>query len=149
MELSHVLEVGRCGVDVRYADKAACLGDLAKRAAAALDLDKATILEGLVHRESLGSTGLGNGIALPHARLAALNAPFVMALRLRDPIAFDAVDDKPVDIVGLILLPLAGDKTNILACVARRLRDEATRRAIRKAKNADALHAIMTGAGGA
>lgn len=146
MELSHILDLTRCVVDARYADKAACLGDLAKRAALALNVDKTTIMEGLAHRESLGSTGLGNGIALPHARLPMLKAPFVMIFRLREPIAFEAVDDKPVDIVCLILIPATGDKTNVLACVARRLRDPAALAAIRKAKTAEVLHAAVTAA---
>jgi PTS system nitrogen regulatory IIA component len=145
MVLQDLLDLTRCVVDTRYADKAACLGDLAKRAATALRMDKATIGEALIHREQLGSTGLGNGIALPHARIPSLAAPFVMVLRLREPIPFEAVDEKPVDIVCLILLPANGDKTNVLACVARRLRDPATRTAIRKAKSAECLHAAMTG----
>lgn len=145
MELSRILDPSRCGVDTRYADKAACLGDLSKRAAAALGLDRAMIVEALAHRESLGSTGLGNGIALPHARLPALSTPFVMVLRLREPIAFEAVDDKPVDIVCLILLPAVGDKTNVLACVARRLRDPAVLGAIRKAKTVEVVYAAMAG----
>ena len=146
MELSHLLEPMHCTVDARYADKAACLGDLAKRAAAALGLEKAAIVDALAHREALGSTGLGNGIALPHARFAGLAAPFVIALRLREAIPFESVDDKAVDIVCLILLPAAGDKTNVLAAIARRLRDPGTLAAIRKAKTADVLHAAMTGA---
>ena len=145
MELSHLFGPTRCVADARYADKAACLGDLAKRAGVALGLEKSAIVEALTHREQLGSTGLGNGIALPHARLPALGMPFVMILRLREPIAFEAVDDRPVDIVCLILLPAAGDKTNVLACVARRLRDAEVLAAIRKAKTADALHAAVVG----
>ena len=107
MDLAELIEPSRCLVDLRYADKAACLGDLAKRAAAMLGLEPAAVLEALRAREALGSTGLGNGIAVPHARLASVAAPFVLVARLREPIPFEAVDDKPVDVVCLALLPAA------------------------------------------
>ncbi len=146
MDLAQLLEPSRCLVDLRYADKAACLGDLAKRAAASLAIEAVEILEALRAREALGSTGLGHGIAVPHARLADVAAPFVLLARLREPIAFEAVDGKPVDIVCLALLPAAksGAQLPVLACIARRLRDGPSLAAARRARDATALHAAVT-----
>ena len=145
MILADILRPNQCGVGRRYADKDACLVDLASRAAHALDIPPANIVEALRHREELGSTGLGNGIALPHARIAGISKPYISITTLRGAIAFDAIDDRPVDIVCLILLPAAGPAGNdVLGCVVRRLRDAATLAASRKAKDASALHAALT-----
>ncbi len=153
MDLTDVLRHAHVSVDGRFADKGACLAGLAQRAAGHLAarhpaarhpaLASSDILDALTHRESLGSTGLGRGIALPHARLAGVVDPYVALARLRDAIPFDAVDDKPVDIVCLVLLPDAkgggqspggqspAGQLNVLAGIARRLRDPATLAAIR------------------
>ena len=145
MDLPELLDVTHCRVDQRFANKEACLGDLARRAGAALRLEFEPILDALRHRESLGSTGLGNGIALPHARLATITRSFVLVTRLREPIPFEAVDDRPVDIVCMVLMPAAkgGDQLNILACIARRLRDATTVAAVRKSTDAKSLHGIL------
>ena len=146
MDLPDILDPVYCLVDQRFADKAACLGDLAKRAGAALRLEPAPILEGLRHREALGSTGLGNGIAMPHARLDTITRPFALVTRLREAIAFESVDDRPVDVICLALLPVAkgSEQLNVLACIARRLRDAGVLSAIRKARDPKTLHALLT-----
>src|SRR5262245_47957418 len=81
------------------------LGQLSGRAAAALGLDTATVSDAIVKREELGSTGLGDGIAIPHARLPVVGKPFGMLARLERPIDFAAIDASLVDIVFLLLLP--------------------------------------------
>ena len=142
MDLKDVLRHARVSVDQRFADKDACLTALSRRAAADLAIDPAGILAGLSHRESLGSTGLGRGIALPHARLVGITEPYIALARLRDAIPFDAVDDKPVDIVCLVLLPAAAGgqspagQLNVLAGIARRLRDPVVLTAIRGGRDA-------------
>ncbi len=147
MKLADLLQPAQCGVERRYADKTACLADLARQAGLVLDIGAAPILQALQHREALGSTGLGNGIALPHARIAGITGPYVSVTRLRDAIAFEAVDDRPVDIVCLILLPAAGPPGNdVLACAVKRLRDKAALTAMRKARDGQALHAALTAA---
>ena len=146
MKISDLVEPARCSADGRYADKGACLGDIARRAASALGVDASTILEALRHREALGSTGLGAGIALPHARIAGLAEPYLAVVRLRAAIDFGAVDDRPVDVVCLVLLSASGAPGNdVLACAARRLRDEAVLRAMRKAKDPQALYEAFVG----
>ena len=107
--------------------------DLAQRAGPAVDVPPDRILSELRKREELGSTGVGGGVAIPHARFHQLSKPLGMLLRLKKAIDFDAVDGKPVDTVFLLLLPERsdGDQLGALACIARKLRDPATIAAVR------------------
>ena len=145
--LDSILAPGRVIHGLRVSGKAALLEDLARRAARALDLDAGAILAALVRREGLGSTGIGGGVALPHARLDALRRPYGLLARLRDPLDFEAIDERPVDLVFLLLLPAAngGEPLNALACVARRLRDPDTATALRGARDAAGLYALVSG----
>ena len=88
-------------------------------------MDAADVSKQIAKREELGSTGVGNGVALPHARLKGFKSPFGLLARLHHGIDFEAIDDQPVDIVFLLLLPDTPDEAqlNALACVARALRD--------------------------
>ncbi len=150
MDLSSLLQPSFCLVDQRFAGKTQCLNDLARRAAAALGIEPAKVAEALTRRETLGSTGLGSGIALPHARLAAVTKPFCLLTRLRELLPFDAVDEKPVDLICLVLLPesQSSEQLNVLAAIARRLRDQSALAAMRKARDAKALYAAATGVRG-
>ena len=132
-------------VGLRAAGKPALLDTLARRVADSLGLASGDVLAALSRREELGSTGVGEGVALPHARLEAIRDPFGLFARLREPIDFGAVDDQPVDLVFLLLLPAGphADHLNALATVARRLRDKDGAAAMRKARDAAALHALM------
>ncbi|MDE3746095.1 PTS sugar transporter subunit IIA [Methylobacterium radiotolerans] len=147
MTMDRILAPADVLVGLRAASKKALLEEMACRAASALGLAAETVLSALIRRETLGSTGIGDGIALPHARLEAVARPYGILARLRDPIEFDAVDDRPVDLVALLLLPTAaeGETLNALACVARRLRDPGAAAAMRGARDAAALHAAATG----
>jgi len=131
---------------LRASGKTALLDDLARRAARSLDLDAGTILGALVRREGLGSTGVGDGVSLPHARLETVRKPFGLLARLRDPLDFDAVDERPVDLVFLLLLPIGdgGENLNALACVARKLRDPDSAKALRGARDAASLYALVS-----
>lgn len=130
---------------LRASGKTVLLEDLARRAARSLDLDADTILAALIRREGLGSTGVGDGLALPHARLETVRKPFGLLARLREPLDFDAVDERPVDLVFLLLLPTAkgGNHLNALACVARKLKDPDTAAALRGARDAAGLYASV------
>lgn len=128
-------------------DKAALLAALARAAGEALDLPPADIAAALAAREALGSTGTGEGIAVPHARMAALAAPAGFFARLDRPIAFDAVDGKPVDLVFLLLGPAAnGTHLRALAAVSRRLRTPGVAEALRGAAPASLRAALLEGA---
>jgi nitrogen PTS system EIIA component len=146
MKVSDFLAPGNALAGVRTADKRKLLLQLSEWAAEALDLPTETVAEALAKREALGSTGLGGGVAIPHARLAELKAPYGIVAQLRKAIEFEAIDGQPVDIVFLLLLPAerAGEQLNALASVARRLREPQTLLRLRKAGSADELYLAMT-----
>jgi PTS system nitrogen regulatory IIA component len=126
---------------LRAADKSALLAELARHAAAALGRDAAEIGRRLAAREALGSTGTGRGIAVPHARLPGLATQAAFFARLDRPMAFDAIDDQPVDLIFLLLSPEGADAAHLarLAAALRRLRDPAVAAAIRAARTPPAI----------
>jgi PTS system nitrogen regulatory IIA component len=128
------------------ANKKALFQQLAIAGAAAYGLDSAAILDGLVGREKLGSTGFGGGVATPHARIAGLNHVVGIFARLAQPIDFQAVDDLPVDIVFALLSPLDAGALHLkaLARVSRRLRDRGFVDKLRGAASRDAIYALLT-----
>lgn len=105
-----------------------------------------TILEVLMAREELGSTGLGNGIAIPHGKVSGLQGVTAVFARLDEAIEFDAVDDQPVDIVVMLLAPVGAgaDHLKALSRVARILRTESVVDQLRAESDADRLHALLT-----
>ena len=120
-------------VGARIASKTAMLASLAKHAALASGLPPEVLASALAAREALGSTGFGNGIAVPHARLEGLHAALCVLMVLAKPVAYNAVDGKPVDIAFLLLSPLADNATHLatLAAATRRLRRPACVAALR------------------
>jgi len=132
-------------VDLVAPDKQRLLQVLAYRAANRLGLDENVLANEVLAREALGSTGVGQGVAIPHARLQGLKKPFAMAARLKRPIDFDAIDGEPVDIVFLLLIPdtQASGQMNIMAAVARKLRTGDTLTVLRKAPDAATLFAVL------
>src|SRR6188474_3404803 len=104
MQIADFLASDNVLCDVRASDKERLLDELTGRAANALRLDAASLADAIAKREQLGSTGMGDGIAIPHARIAALSKPFGVLARLRRPIDFAAIDGRPVDLVFLLLL---------------------------------------------
>ena len=135
-------------LDLRLRDKAALLSQLAEVASAALGLPLATILAVLQKREALGSTGVGNGIALPHAAIAGLGGPFGLLVRLQHAIDYGAVDDRPVDLVFLLLTPPNDPKADLshLSSVARTLRSAAVLKALRKVSSEAEAQAVFSDA---
>ena len=128
------------------ANKKAVFQQLATAGAAAYGLESAAIIEGLVKREKLGSTGFGGGVATPHARIIGLNHVVGIFARLAQPIDFQAVDDLPVDIVFALLSPLDAGALHLkaLARVSRRLRDRGFVDKLRGAGSRDAIYALLT-----
>ena len=119
------------------------LGDIADTC---YGLDSTSVIDALVDREGLGPTGVGQGIALPHARLADVDSVIGMFLRLEKPLNFDAVDRQPVDLVFALIAPIdAGvDHLKALALVSRTLRNTATCAKLRANSDAGTLHTILT-----
>ena len=145
MKISDFLSPACVMFDMRATDKSRLLHQLSTQAAAEVRLDAAEVAKQIAKREELGSTGVGNGVALPHARLRGLNAPFGLFARLRQGIDFEAIDDQPVDVVFLLLLPDAPNdpQLNALACVARALRDPEALQRIRRATDRDSLFQVI------
>jgi nitrogen PTS system EIIA component len=136
MEIKDVLALSGVLIIRHPSDKPHLLEELAYRAGTALDLPDEMILSALLKRESLGSTGTGNGIALPHARLPGVSKPFALLARLNKAINFDAIDGEPVDIVCVLLLPTEPEVgLHALACAARVLRDAEVVLHLRQATN--------------
>jgi len=119
MNINDFLSPNDAMVETRVLDKVQLLEELSRRAAARLQLAPDLVADAILKREELGSTGMGSGVAIPHARFRDLRKPFGLLARLRKPIDFDSVDGRPVDIVFLLLAPVApeSDQLNALACV--------------------------------
>ena len=132
--------------DLRVADKARALRELARRAAHFVNVSEAAVHDALTAREGLGSTGVGAGVAIPHARIVGLTGLYGLFARLARPIDFQAIDDRPVDLVFLLLVPESAGSEHLaaLACVSRALRNPATAKRLRETTEASALHAILT-----
>jgi nitrogen PTS system EIIA component len=125
--------------------KKQALQELAAKAAELSGQNERTIFEILLQREKLGSTGVGNGIAIPHGKLPKLNKLFGLFARLDRPVDFEALDGQPVDLVFLLLAPegAGADHLKALARVARLLRDPDTARKLRESRDAEALYAVL------
>jgi nitrogen PTS system EIIA component len=145
MKVSEFISSTDVSIDVAASDKNKLLDELARRAASVVGVPPAIILTELRKREALGSTGMGGGVAIPHARFRQLSKPFGMLVRLKKPIDFDAVDGKPVDTIVLLLLPDApdGDRLGALACIARKLRDPATMATVRRARDSADIYRTL------
>ena len=145
MDLADLIEPGRVVYAGRASNKEQLLQDLASRAATLLNLDAQAICNALQAREELGSTGLGDGFALPHARIEGLDRLFGMFMRLNRPVHFDSVDAKPVDLVFLLLSPATaqGEHLAALAAVSRHLRDKEFAARLRGASSVAALCSLL------
>jgi PTS system nitrogen regulatory IIA component len=151
MKISDFLSPAHVMLDIRASDKSRLLHQLSTQAAAEVGLDAGDVSKQIAKREELGSTGVGNGVALPHARLKGLKSPFGLLARLRHGIDFEAIDDQPVDVVFLLLLPGAPEdaQLNALACAARALRDPEALERVRRATNREAIFRAVADSGGA
>jgi nitrogen PTS system EIIA component len=122
------------------------LEDLAVRAAKLEKLPSRDLFEALLQRERLGSTGVGRGIAIPHCRLASVPRLACVFVRLETPIAFDAMDGQPVDLLFLLLAPedAGADHLKALARLSRLMRDPRLMTQLRAAKDQMSLYALLT-----
>lgn len=147
MELAEMIEPQDVLINHRVASKADLMRDLANLASARTGIDANTILSLLISRERLGSTGIGSGVAIPHANVPELAVSFTLLLRLKQPIDFEAIDEAPVDIVFLTLSPLhkGSAHLSLLASIARNARSAAWLDEVRRAPSPAALHALLAG----
>jgi PTS system nitrogen regulatory IIA component len=146
MQLSDILHTDSVIAALRVANKKQALQELAQTAAQTTGLAAAQVLETLLQRERLGSTGLGHGIAIPHGKFRDLHRLHGVFARLPHPIDFDAVDDQPVDLIFLLLAPesAGADHLKALARISRLLRDPILVGKLRGSDSAAALFAVLT-----
>ncbi len=146
MSIGDLLSAEGVTANLRVGSKKQALVELSKRAAALSGLPEKLIFGVMSEREQAGLTGLGGGIAIPHGRMAGLTSPVGVFARLERPVDFDAVDNAPVDLIFMLLMPdgPGPDHLKILACVSRLLRDRAFCEKLRKTDRADALYLMLT-----
>ena len=142
MKISDLLSPADVMIDVRAPNKRLLLQELAAKVAVSLGLGVDQVAPYLLKREELGSTGIGGGVAIPHARLPALQRPYGLLAKLMQPIEFDAIDAQPVDIVFVLLLPANAEDGQLgaRAFVARTLRSSETIGRLRRARDASELY---------
>ena len=145
MKISDFLSEDDVLIDLAVQGKSGLLRELAERAAQKLGLTRDAILTGLLARETLGSTGIGGGIAIPHARLDGIARPIAFFSRLHRPVDFEAIDNKPIDLAVLLLLPRLDNEKSLaaLALVSRRLRNRKDVARLRDARTSRDLFAIL------
>ena len=146
MEINDLLVPEGVVADLKATSKKQALHDLAKRAAEVSGLHERAIFDVLVERERLGTTGVGNGIAIPHGKLASLDRLHGLFARLEQPNDFHAIDERPVDLIFVLLAPenAGADHLKALARISRLLRNNGICDKLRGTDSAEALFAILT-----
>ena len=146
MEINDLLVPEGVVADLKATSKKQALQDLAKRAAEVSGLHERAIFDVLMERERLGTTGVGNGIAIPHGKLASLDRIHGLFARLEQPIDFHAIDERPVDLIFVVLAPenAGADHLKALARISRLLRNNGICDKLRGTDSAEALFAILT-----
>lgn len=131
---------------LRAKTKKQALQELAQRAAKLTGLEARDILDTLLQRERLGSTGLGRGIAIPHGRMPGLESIVSVFARLEEPIEFEALDDQPVDLIFLLLAPehAGADHLKALARISRLLREPSSIERLRTSRDRAAIYSVLT-----
>lgn len=149
MDSQELLDVEGVILDLHASSKKQVFEQLAERAATLSGLHQRVLFDMLLERERLGSTGVGEGVAVPHARPRGIDRIYGVFARLAKPIPFDSPDDKPVDLVFLLLAPASegGDHLKALARVARTLRDKTIRAQLRAAPTAQAVADLVASTG--
>jgi PTS system nitrogen regulatory IIA component len=145
MNIGELLDRSAISLRVSAANKKKVLAVIAEIAARNFHLDAGEVLDALTEREAAGSTGVGYGVAVPHARLEGLHRMRGVFVRLEQPVEFESVDDKPVDLLFALFAPknAGAEHLRALARVSRIMRQAELREQLRKARTADAVHALL------
>lgn len=146
MEISDLISVESVEANLHATSKKQALQELSKRAADITGQHERGIFDVLMERERLGTTGVGNGIAIPHGKLATVDRLYGLFARLETPVDFQSIDEQPVDLVFLLLAPetAGADHLKALARVSRLLRDASVCEKLRGTDNNEALYALLT-----
>lgn len=146
MEITDLITTKSVVANLRATSKKQAIQDLARKAADITGLHERAIFDVLMERERLGTTGVGNGIAIPHGKLPSLDKLYGLFARLEKPIDFQSIDEQPVDLIFLLLAPesAGADHLKALARVSRLLRDKKVCEKLRGTEQAEALYALLT-----
>jgi PTS system nitrogen regulatory IIA component len=146
MDLSDLIDVPAIMPALKANSKKQLLQLLSERAASITGIPEREIFDTILQRERLGSTGVGNGIAIPHGKLTGVKRITGVFARLETPVDFEALDDEPVDLVFLLLAPegAGADHLKALSRIARVLRDGETVTKVRGTSDAAAIHALLS-----
>ena len=122
------------------------LKELSRQAGHLTGIDQQRLLDALLERERLGTTGIGHGIAMPHAKLDEINRVVGLFARLDQPVDFESLDDQPSDLIFLLLAPNSADTTSLkaLARISRLLRDPGTRERLRQEPDRRTVYRMLT-----
>lgn len=147
MEINELISAESVIPNLRASSKKQALQDLARRAGDITGLHERAIFDVLMERERLGTTGVGNGIAIPHGKMANLDRLYGLFARLERSVDFQSIDEQPVDLIFLLLAPesAGADHLKALARVSRLLRDGSVCEKLRGTNDAEALFALLTG----
>ena len=148
MQLAGFLDCDAIKTALPGGNKRSLMKQLADLAGQRLGIKPTVVLAGLNEREQLGSTGFGQGVAIPHAKIEGLEQVYALFVRLGDPVDYKAIDGRPVDLVFLLLSPpdAGAEHLKALAAISRVTRDVATLERLRGARSRDALAAVLMGA---
>jgi PTS system nitrogen regulatory IIA component len=148
MQLSEFLDFDAIKPSLSGGNKRALLQQMAQFAAGRLQVDAAEILSSVSERERLGSTGFGQGVAIPHGKIDGLARIYCMFARLSEPVDYRAIDGQPVDLIFLLLSPpdAGAEHLKALAAISRVTRHAPTLEKMRGARSRDALAAVLMGA---
>jgi PTS system nitrogen regulatory IIA component len=147
IDITDILAPEGVNVDLKScSSKRQVLKELADHAAELVGIDAQRLLDALIERERLGTTAVGHGIAIPHARLDELKSVVGLFAKLDQPIDFEALDDQPSDLIFLLLAPNSADAESLkaLARVSRVLRDTGLQQRLRQAVDGEAIYRMLT-----
>ncbi|NOZ67250.1 MAG: PTS IIA-like nitrogen regulatory protein PtsN [Alphaproteobacteria bacterium] len=148
MEITDLIDLGAIIPDLKATSKKQTLQELACYAEKIIPQAHHDILDVLLERERLGTTGVGHGVAIPHGKFPNLDRPYGLFARLDQPVDFESLDDQPVDLIFLLLVPetAGADHLKALAKVSRTLRDKSICEKLRGSEGGGAIYAILTSA---
>lgn len=148
MHLHEFIDFDAIRTNLSAGNKRSLLQQISALAAQRLEVDGAGVLASVTEREKLGSTGFGHGVAIPHGKVEGLSRIYCLLVRLVEPVDYKAIDDRPVDLVFLLLSPLdaGGEHLKALAAISRVTRQDHVLEKLRGARSRDALAAVLIGA---
>lgn len=145
MKITDIVQVQSIKADIEVNSKKQLLQDLSVFANKSYGIDENTVFDALLERERLGATGIGGGVAIPHGKISGIGKPYGIFAKLKTAIDFESTDDKPVDLVFLLLAPetAGADHLKALACISKILRNANAVKKIRSATTADDIFTAL------